>query len=155
MFAHILESISGESDNEKSFDEFLQESRAKSCPEQDSKKYLPYTSLTDFLVENYYAHVPNNCETKTKGCSHKVKFQGPELSLDERLPMMEIVDALQEMNRVLQAGKITPRMERVLEYKQDYPFTEGYHEEPLGWCPWLVYKLERLCKRISAKQWPY
>ncbi len=148
------------------FEEFLKETKIPREENEDcATNYLPYTSLTDCVIRHYYpeSEPENHCSSKAKGQKKKTFSdnynkdfrQHGILKLEERLPLMQVIDALEDVSKVLKNGEITPNMERVLEYKQDYPFTEGYEEEKLGWCPYIVYKIEKLVKKISAKQWPY
>lgn len=148
------------------FEEFLKDTKIPRKENEDSAtKYLPYTTLTDFIIRQYYpeSESENDCSSKSKGKKGKTFYDDynkdfrrhGKLKLEDRLPLMQVIDALEDVNKILKNGEITPNMERVLEYKQEYPFTEGYEEEKLGWCPYIVYKIEKLVKKISAKQWPY
>lgn len=130
--------------------------------EEEDYDYMPYSSLSDCLLRDYCSAI-----SKKKLCAkQRAKKQGktgeftgdlkPEdaMSLEERVPLMQVVDTIDEMNQVLKIGKLTPRMERILEYKMENPYEEGYEEEIMGWCPWLVYKIERFLINLWEKQWP-
>lgn len=110
---------------------------------------MSYTSLTDHLISQYRS------EDDSDGAPAAFVEDTKDLPMDVKVPLMQVLDTLRDINKVLKVGQLTPRMERIMEYKEEHPFSDGYYEEKVGCCQWIVLKIEQAFKRFSESQWPY
>ncbi|ODN05496.1 Ecdysone 20-monooxygenase [Orchesella cincta] len=118
---------------------------------EEQFRYTPYRSLTDILISSY--------------CPEKVSEQGSDinpdegdvqlLSLDEKVPVVHALNRLEDIDKVLKTGHLTTRMERIIEYKQEHPFDDGYDDEgKLNCCDWILYRLSKIYSHFCSTQWP-
>ncbi|CAL8072946.1 unnamed protein product [Orchesella dallaii] len=115
-------------------------------------RYAPYRSLTEILINNYY---PKNTSEQGSTTIDKEEESVHLLSLDDKIPVAHALNRLEDINKVLKTGHLTTRMERIIEYKQDHPFDDGYEDEDeVSCCDWILYRLTKIYSQFSSSQWP-